>query len=183
MKRIKFVVIFFLALMLTSCDYNVENILLVDKNENVKNFIGVWNDYDYGNYSLDIKNQLEFFFNMDDYNLNPHINALELELKNKKPINYFKYIKKDVNNGVTTLKIKIPPLVSYTIYDGSYQGTSLSLQISLAKEFEFIEANTFDIETYKSSFDNLEYTKIVWIIPTNNLAKGTELILKYKVKK
>ena len=37
----------FLVLMLTSCDYNVENILLVDKNENVKNFIGVWNDYDW----------------------------------------------------------------------------------------------------------------------------------------
>lgn len=183
MKNIKYI---FLVLMLFSfmgCSYNVQNILLIDKNENIKNFITIWTNSDYESYSKDIKNQLELFLNIDDYKLNPDNSSLEIELKEKKPLNYFKYIKKEENNGITTLKIKIPPIITYKIYDGSFSGPNLHLQVSLAKEFEIIDANSFEIENYESVFDKKEYTKVVWNIPTDVLAKGVELSVRYKLKK
>ncbi len=186
MKKIRFFLLVLVLLSFTGC-YYTRNVLLIDKDEKVKNLIDISNSGLHKDFSKDIKTQLEFFLNTDDYIIESEEQYISLELKGKKDLSSFKYIKQEESNGIKTIKVKIPPMVSYfNEYagdSGEYQGTFLNFQISLAKEFEIIDANSFDIESYKSEYDKKEYTKVVWDVPTAKLSKGVELTVRYKLKK
>ena len=182
MRKIKIFLGTLMLILLSACNYNLNQCIMIDKDDKVTTITEVLFD----NFTVsqteisDFKSQLDLFVDIKDYDVEETGTSISLVSKNKVSIEEIKYTSFTEENGIKLLKVKIPKLVTtYNSFTKEYTGASMNFQITFPKNYKIIEANSFLIETYQSSYFKDEAKRVIWQIPTNSLSKEIELWVKY----